>query len=117
MMTGARAILLAAMALLAAATARADILIATASPMTGRLGWIGEQLQRACGGKPVHHAPEQRTGLGQEQVRLPVAHILRDGHGAADHPVSTRPGTPTSRSGAGGYQSASPGRGGPGPTP
>jgi branched-chain amino acid transport system substrate-binding protein len=46
MMTGTRAILLAAVALLAAATARADILIATAAPMTGRLAWFGEQWQR-----------------------------------------------------------------------
>jgi branched-chain amino acid transport system substrate-binding protein len=42
----ARTIFLTAVALLAAETARADILIATAAPMTGRLAWYGEQWQR-----------------------------------------------------------------------
>ena len=48
MMTGVRAILLAGAALLATAAARADILIATAAPMTGRLAWYGEQWEHGA---------------------------------------------------------------------
>jgi branched-chain amino acid transport system substrate-binding protein len=42
----ARTIFLTAVALLVTMTARADILIATAAPMTGRLAWYGEEWQR-----------------------------------------------------------------------
>jgi branched-chain amino acid transport system substrate-binding protein len=41
-----RAGLLAAVALLVTPTARADILLGGAAPLTGRLTWYGEQWQR-----------------------------------------------------------------------
>jgi branched-chain amino acid transport system substrate-binding protein len=44
-----RTILLTAMALFVTASARADILIGGAAPMTGRLAWYGEQWQRGAG--------------------------------------------------------------------
>jgi branched-chain amino acid transport system substrate-binding protein len=54
--------------LLAPAAPRAEILIATAAPMTGRIAWIGEQYQR--GAELAVEAVNVRGGLLGQRVEL-----------------------------------------------
>ena len=79
-------VLLAAAALLAPANARAEILIATAAPMTGRVAWSGEQYQR--GAELAVEAVNAGGGLLGQRVELRVEDVAcEDARGAAAEEV------------------------------